>query len=158
MEKEVVKKVSLQTIIELVKADYANDISLCNGCIESDLKECSQIVYVEAYLLSIVKNLISNAIKYRAPDREPEIKISSETIDQYTLLTIADNGLGINLKRHQDKLFKMFKRFHSHVTGSGIGLYIVNRLVEKQGGYIHVKSEVDKGTVFFVYFKNEEYK
>ena len=68
------------------------------------------------------------------------------------MLEVADNGLGIK-QEHQHKLFSMFKRLHTHVEGTGIGLYIVKRIIENNGGRIHVESKHGVGTTFRVYFK-----
>lgn len=72
----------------------------------------------------MVYNLLSNAIKYRAPGRVPRVKISCKHEQDYHVLSVQDNGLGMDA-RHLDQLFIMFKRFHSHVEGTGIGLYMV---------------------------------
>lgn len=81
-----------------------------------------------------------------------EIKIKTEKVKDYLLLIIKDNGLGID-PSNQSKVFKMFKRFHNHVEGTGIGLYIVKRILDNAGGKIEVESEEGKGTTFKVYFK-----
>jgi signal transduction histidine kinase len=68
------------------------------------------------------------------------------------LLSFADNGLGIQADQ-VDKIFLMFKRVHTHVEGSGIGLYIVKRIIENNGGRVEVQSEPGRGTTFNMYFK-----
>jgi signal transduction histidine kinase len=70
------------------------------------------------------------------------------------LLTVQDNGLGIS-EKHIKNLFTMFKRFHDHVEGSGVGLYIVKRIIENTGGRIEVESKLGKGTTFYVYLPRE---
>ncbi|WP_026462545.1 PAS domain-containing protein [Adhaeribacter aquaticus] len=152
----VQKYLSLQTITEEVKLSINDIIQEAGAQITTDFNAAPEVYFSHVTLKSIIYNLLSNAIKYRSPERTPIITITSALKDQYTLVTVTDNGLGINLARHKEKLFKMFKRFHNHVPGSGIGLYIVNRLVEKQGGYIEVESEVNKGTTFKIYFRTEE--
>lgn len=67
------------------------------------------------------------------------------------MLEVQDNGLGLDVTR-ESQLFTMFRRFHTHVEGSGIGLYMVKRMVENAGGRIEVQSEVGQGTTFRVYF------
>ncbi|WP_237144833.1 sensor histidine kinase [Pontibacter pamirensis] len=100
---------------------------------------------------SVIHNLLSNAIKYRSPDRRPEITVRMERIGGKTHLTVEDNGLGIPPDK-QDKVFTMFKRFHDHVEGSGLGLYIVKRMVDAANGQIQVRSTPGKGTAFLVIF------
>jgi PAS domain S-box-containing protein len=112
--------------------------------------DVDQITIAPKNLRSIIYNLLSNAIKYRSQERKPEIVIETKIQDKYILIQVADNGIGIaenNLK----KVFTMFKRFHTHVEGTGIGLYIVKRIVENAGGKIEVESRVDIGTTFKVY-------
>jgi signal transduction histidine kinase len=70
------------------------------------------------------------------------------------VLLVEDNGLGIDLSQ-EDKIFAMFKRLHDHVEGSGVGLYIVKKIIENAGGKIEVQSEVDRGTIFKVYFRKQ---
>jgi signal transduction histidine kinase len=95
---------------------------------------------------------VSNAIKYKAHDRDPIINIRTANSEGYIILTVEDNGLGVEESKIP-QMFRMFKRLHDHVEGSGIGLYIVKRMIENNGGRIKVKSEVGKGTTFDVYFK-----
>ncbi|PKG44313.1 ATP-binding protein, partial [Psychroflexus sp. MES1-P1E] len=67
-------------------------------------------------------------------------------------LIIKDNGLGMDLDSSTDNIFRLFKRMHTHIEGRGVGLYIVNSLVESHGGNIEVTSEINKGTTFKIYF------
>nr|WP_199082397.1 HAMP domain-containing sensor histidine kinase [Pedobacter sp. ASV19] len=105
-----------------------------------------------AYLDSILLNILTNAIKYRSPDRTPEIRIKAYSGQSETVLEIADNGVGIDLKRHKHDLFGMYKTFHQNKDARGIGLFITKNQIEAQGGRIDVESQVDRGTTFRVYF------
>lgn len=105
-------------------------------------------------LRSLLYNLVSNAIKYHSPEREPKIILKSRREGEYFVLTITDNGLGIPVDK-VDKIFKMFKRLHSHVEGTGVGLYIVKRIVENANGHIEVESREGEGTTFRVFLKEE---
>ena len=105
--------------------------------------------YSRQALKSILYNLIINAIKYRSPFRLPEIDIFvTYTADNKYEIVVKDNGLGIDLTIYRDKLFTLFKRFHDHIEGSGIGLYIIRKIIENKGGTINVESTVDGGTIF----------
>ncbi len=110
------------------------------------------IAYPKKHLRSILYNLLSNAIKYRSPERLPEILVRTEQIQDEVILTVSDNGMGI-AEHQQHKLFQMFKRLHTHVEGSGIGLYMIKRMVDNNGGHLSVESKQGLGTVFRVYFK-----
>jgi len=97
---------------------------------------------------SILYNLISNSIKYRSLDEAPVIEIYSEEQRDQFILTIKDNGLGIDLNTHKDDVFKLYRRFHRHVEGRGLGLYLVKLQCEALGGTVHVESELNKFTKF----------
>jgi len=122
----------------------------------NELKGDEKILGIPAYLDSIVLNFLTNGIKYRAMERESFIKIKSEKLNHYIVLLIEDNGLGIDLKRHGNKLFGMYKTFHGNPDSRGIGLFITKNQVEALGGRIDVDSTVGIGTTFKIFFKNEE--
>ena len=82
----------------------------------------------------------------------PEVFISSHKSEGYTVISIKDNGLGFDVAK-ADKAFAMFKRLHTHVEGSGIGLYIIKRIAENSGGKVEVESVEGKGTEFRVFLK-----
>lgn len=114
--------------------------------------EVQKIRYSKLALKSILYNLVSNAIKYQSPHRKLQLRLSTYKKNNHTYLEVSDNGLGIDLEKHGDKIFSMFKRFHQHNTGSGLGLYAVKQVVEKEGGTISVESKVDEGTTFTIKF------
>ncbi|WP_071889679.1 sensor histidine kinase [Hymenobacter sp. PAMC 26628] len=99
----------------------------------------------------MVYNLLSNALKYRHPDRVPLAQVRGRDEGAYHVLEVQDNGLGLDLTR-EPELFGMFRRYHTHVEGSGIGLYMVKRMVENTGGRIEVHSTLGEGSTFTVYF------
>lgn len=109
-----------------------------------------EIRTVRAMLQSIFYNLLSNAIKYRSPQRALRVIASSWRENGNAVFEIADNGLGFNVARHNENLFKLYKRFHTHVEGRGIGLYLIKSQVDVLHGSIEVTSEPDKGSVFRV--------
>ena len=115
--------------------------------------ELESFGYVRIHVKSILHNLVSNAIKYRSNDRNCEIKISSKYVDGFVRITVADNGLGLNVEKLGNRLFGMFQVFHKTKEGKGLGLYIIKKQVEQLGGRIEVQSEVDKGSEFQVYLK-----
>jgi signal transduction histidine kinase len=100
-------------------------------------------------------NFTTNAIKYAHPDRYPEIIYTLAIEKNYTILEINDNGLGINLEIHGDKLFGMYKTFHNNANARGIGLFITKNQIEAMGGKVEVESKVNIGTTFKIYFNNE---
>lgn len=146
-------EVDIYEVIENVKSSLRSEIEDSKALIKSALDQCPAIHYSKKNFRSVIYNLLSNAIKYRDPNRKPVIDIQTTQTDEYVLLTVQDNGLGIEPSK-MNKAFGMFKRLHDHVEGTGIGLYIVKRIIENTGGKIELESEVGKGTIFKVYFKN----
>ena len=111
------------------------------------------IEYNPAYLESVLLNLISNAIKYCKPNIPPIVTIDYEEIDGKKVIKIADNGLGIDLKKHGDKIFGLYKTFNGNTDARGIGLFMTRTQIEAMGGKIFVDSELGKGTTFTVYLR-----
>jgi two-component system sensor histidine kinase VicK len=110
----------------------------------------NEIKFAKKNIQSIFYNLLSNAIKYASDKRTLQISIETELQENYLVIGVKDNGIGIS-ETDLPKLFTMFKRFHTHVEGTGIGLYIVKRIVENAGGRITVESKLDEGTNFTIY-------
>ncbi|TVT42541.1 PAS domain S-box protein [Hymenobacter setariae] len=100
---------------------------------------------------SIVYNLLSNAFKYRDPARPSVVQVRAEQAPHAVVLTVQDYGLGLSATQ-QRRLFGLFQRLHTHVEGTGVGLYLVKRLVENGGGTIAVESQLGEGTTFTVVF------
>ena len=144
------EKVCLQTEVDLI-IQSLNTFIISNEVLISTDFSCPQLTSIKAYINSILFNLVSNAIKYRSPDRKTTIKISSRLRDDNVILEVSDNGLGIDLKRHQADLFKLYKRFHSHTPGKGLGLFIVKQQLDKLNGRIEVESVPDQGTTFKIF-------
>ncbi|MDO1449295.1 PAS domain S-box protein [Rhodocytophaga aerolata] len=143
--------VDLAQVIGEVLLDLEPLMVATNAQVSIDVKACPPIRFSEKNLRSVVYNLLSNAIKYRSPERVPLVHIGCECTSRGQVLRVSDNGLGIQPRR-LDQLFTMFRRFHDHVEGSGIGLYMIKKMVENAGGEITVESQVGKGSTFRVYF------
>ena len=118
-----------------------------------EIPEDLNITAVPAYLESILLNLLTNSIKYSSPNRRPEINITTIIKNENIILNFSDNGQGIDLIRHGEKLFGMYKTFHEHEDAKGIGLFITKNQIEAMNGSIKVISEVDKGTTFILTFE-----
>ena len=97
-------------------------------------------------------NFISNAIRYRHPNRSPHVTIDFLIIENQSVLRIKDNGIGIDLKKNGDKLFGMYKTFTKNNESRGLGLFISKSQMEALGGKITVESELDKGSTFKLLF------
>lgn len=112
-------------------------------------------------LAQLFQNLISNAIKFTAPDVTPRIHIACTRAGSTWTFYISDNGIGIDV-RHRDRIFKMFKRLHSRdaYPGTGIGLAVCKKVVERHGGNIGVDDGLAQGgsTFWFTLPTNEEHQ
>lgn len=143
-------------VLEDVKLDLTQMLSVSNAQIHEDF-QVEGVVFTPNNLRSIFYNLISNAIKYRSPERPLKIEIKTRQESDFIVLSIKDNGLGIS-DYQRPKLFTMFKRFHTHVDGTGIGLYVIKRILENNRGKIELDSDEREGSTFNVYFKTKTEK
>lgn len=145
---------SIPQTLDRVISSVQNTIDTADAEIYQDFKEVENIEFNKSYLESILLNLLTNALKYSSPDRKPLIKIYTKKVNDSTKLFFSDNGLGIDMDRHKDKIFGLYQRFHDHADSKGLGLYIVNSQIRVMGGEIEVESHVDKGSTFIITFKN----
>ncbi|MVN74989.1 response regulator [Hymenobacter sp. HMF4947] len=117
-----------------------------------DFAAVPTVSYVRSRLRTVLTNLLSNALKYHQPGRSLRVKVRTYEVAGCPVLEVADNGLGIDLDRFGDELFHLFRRFHPEAgEGTGVGLFLVNRLVEGGGGHLEVDSQPGCGTTFRVY-------
>jgi PAS domain S-box-containing protein len=107
----------------------------------------THLAYARKHLRSVLYNLLSNALKYHSPQRAVVIRVSTHKENGQIILTVEDNGLGLSDKQ-LEKLFTMFGRFHDHVEGSGVGLYLLKRIIENNKGQVQVSSKQGEGTIF----------
>jgi PAS domain S-box-containing protein len=147
-----ITQVPLATIVEEVRLDLQPLLQSSGAQFETDVAACPTVAFAPKNLRSVVYNLLSNALKYRDPARPLHVRISCRREDSYLVLSVQDNGLGLDTSQ-QAELFTMFRRFHVGVEGSGIGLYMVKKVVENAGGKLTVQSEPGVGSVFSVYFR-----
>jgi len=142
--------IDLAAVVEDVLLDLGPQLRETNAQLRVEVSNFPLVRFSEKNLRSVVYNLLSNALKYRHPDRRPHIDVQAHVRPGYTILEVHDNGLGLD-EVQLPRLFNLFQRFHSHVEGTGIGLYMVKRMVENAGGRIEVHSQPEGGTTFFVY-------
>ena len=114
-----------------------------------DLRGCAGLYGSPRVWRSIIFNLVSNALKYRHPHRSPVVRVTANCTPQQVVLRVHDNGLGLS-EGQQANLFQLFRRLHTHVEGSGVGLYSIKKLIENVGGTIEVESELNVGSTFTV--------
>ncbi|PLK43799.1 HAMP domain-containing sensor histidine kinase [Emticicia sp. TH156] len=145
-----IKKINLYNEVEKVLTNLKGLISESLAIVYNLVPPNLEISYSAEYIESVLINLITNAIKYQHPDRIPVIHISVRENLKYIILEIADNGMGIDLTKHGQKLFGMYKTFHQNKDARGLGLFITKNQVEALGGKIEVESTVDIGSTFKV--------
>jgi signal transduction histidine kinase len=146
-------EVDLNESLTRTKRILEKEIEDTHTKIINNFTEADKVYAIAPYVESILYNLISNAIKYRDPERAPLIAIRTTHEKEFVCLAVMDNGLGIDLKKYQQSVFSLYKRFHLHVEGKGLGLYLVKTQIEALGGRVEVKSSPNEGTTFHVYFK-----
>ncbi|WP_223651289.1 PAS domain-containing protein [Hymenobacter psoromatis] len=146
--------VDLATLIEEISLDLAPALPPSTRVLV-DVAACPTVSFAPKNLRSIIYNLLSNAVKYAAPDRPAVVQLRSRRTAGACLLEVQDNGLGLTAAQ-QTRLFGMFQRLHSHVEGSGVGLYMVKKIVDNAGGTITVQSEPGVGSTFTVRLPDEE--
>jgi PAS domain S-box-containing protein len=143
--------VNIEEILTDFMVEYSEQIKASKAVISSDLS-VPVIKFSQKNFRSVLYNLLSNAIKFRSPKRTPVILVKSEYAqNNYVKITISDNGMGFDMRK-KDKVFGMFKRLHAHVEGTGVGMYIVKRIMENASGKIEVESREGEGSTFKLYF------
>jgi PAS domain S-box-containing protein len=146
--------VDLNTVIDMIRQDLKASIDDSGAVITADNLPALNVH--RSHLIPLFQNLIGNAIKYRGADA-PRIRISVERNDGHVQFAVSDNGMGIEPEYHE-KVFVAFKRLHGKaIPGTGIGLAICQRVVERYGGRIWVESAGGCGSTFFFTFPSALY-
>jgi two-component system CheB/CheR fusion protein len=144
------ENILLGELIGDIKLSISSLIEATHTQIDTDF-EVPTIRFSKKNLRSIVYNLISNAIKYKSAERPPQIMVRSRATAGYLLLSVEDNGMGIEDNKIAD-VFTLYHRLSQQVEGQGIGLYLTKKIIHAAGGHIEVESKVGKGTTFKLFF------
>ena len=144
---------NFEHILEDVRLALNDNISGAQAIIKSEIK-ASEITFSRRKLRTVLYNLINNAIKFRAPERIPIVAVSTYTEGGFVVLSVKDNGIGIE-ENMLESIFSKYHRLENSIEGTGIGLYLVKEIVNTTGGKVLVESQVDQGTEFKVYLKAE---
>lgn len=149
-------QIDLKECLDKILIGFEAQIQKYDADIQVDFKQAPTIYFPQIYMESILSNLVSNALKYRSPDRKPIIRIETrrETSDT-VVLAVSDNGMGIDLILHKDEIFKIRKTFHKHPEAKGFGLFMTKNQVEAMNGRIWVESQPGLGSTFFIEFKTQ---
>ncbi|MGJ8683276.1 MAG: sensor histidine kinase [Nonlabens sp.] len=151
-ELQIKENVDIEAVFNKVLLGFKQELEDIKAVVIYDFAELLSVEYVPAFLESVFINLISNAIKYRDPARALKITVKTKVRNKRQLLVVKDNGLGIDLERHGNKIFHMYRTFHANEDAQGVGLFLVKSKVEALGGDITVKSELGKGSSFSIRF------
>ncbi|HEY3430820.1 MAG TPA: ATP-binding protein, partial [Cyclobacteriaceae bacterium] len=151
IKEKVTLKDELDQVMKLIRNQITSDMKF-----HTDFEPAPFLYTVRPVLNSIFYNLLTNAVKYRSPQRPLEVHLRSKMKSGFIEIQIQDNGLGINLEAFKNDVFGLYKRFHTHTDGRGLGLYMVKSQIESLGGKIELDSALNVGTTFSVYFKIPE--
>ena len=143
--------VALAEVVEEILLTLEPQVRAARARVTTDFTACPVVSCARAGLRTIVLNLLSNSLKYADPARPARVHLSLRLDAGRPVLWVKDNGLGFDAAAHGPELFQLFRRFHDHTEGTGVGLYLVNRLVQARGGRIEVESRVGEGATFRVY-------
>lgn len=144
---------NFEHILEDVRLTLNDNIISANAIITSEIN-ISEITFSRRKLRTIIYNLINNAIKFKSPERQTKIVVTTNREGDFILMSIKDNGIGIGQNKF-DAIFSKYYRLENAIEGSGIGLYLVKEIVSNAGGKVLVESQVGEGTEFKVYLKIE---
>jgi len=152
-QQEPTEAIDLELLVEEVLLGLHAKVVQRHAQVEVQLSQAPVLVYSRANLRSVLHNLLSNALKFVHPERLPRVVVRSYlTPDEQPVLQVQDNGLGMALDNPEHPIFRLFARQHTHIDGTGVGLYLVQRIISSQGGRLEVSSTVGQGTTFTVYW------
>lgn len=150
-----IEKVNIEPIIQHTLGLFTETIDQEVIDVEIDLSGWKSVMFSKIYLQSVLQNLISNAIKYRDPEKESFIKIKTLIRDDNYILEISDNGLGIDTPALEEEIFKLYRRFHRDISGKGMGLFLVKTQLESLNATIEVEGKKFIGTKFIITFSKK---
>ena len=146
------ERVSLDDLTEEVINALEPQVRAARARITTDFTSWPVLAFARANLRTILLNLLGNSLKYADPARPARIHVSVWVEQGCPVLVVEDNGLGFDADKHGAELFQLFRRLHTHTPGTGVGLYLVHRIVEATGGTIAVDSQPGEGATFRIRF------
>tara|TARA_R110002051_G_scaffold4229_5_gene22689 strand:- start:6034 stop:7098 length:1065 start_codon:yes stop_codon:yes gene_type:complete len=144
------EEIDVQDMFNRVISSIKQLVQQNDVAFDTEFSEVEKVHYIPAYLESMLLNFITNAIKYRKPDVRPEIRVFTYEEDKKKYLVVQDNGIGIDMDLHGEKVFQLYKTFHNNPDAVGLGLFLTRNQVEAVGGKVFVESKVGKGCKFTV--------
>ncbi|PTX43567.1 PAS domain S-box-containing protein [Christiangramia gaetbulicola] len=150
------QKIKLSKLIDRIVESVEPLATENKVIIQNEVADDVTVYGLKSYMDSITLNLITNAIKYSSVERNSHINIKAEVINGMSCIMFRDNGIGIDLNQHKQKIFKLYKTFHRHPDSRGVGLFLTKNQIEAMDGRIEVESQTNKGTTFKIYLPNEK--
>ncbi|MBG6236572.1 PAS domain S-box-containing protein [Pedobacter sp. CAN_A7] len=150
------ERVNLEACLKKTMEGLEMEVKKAMARVVIDCSDAPELNFPPKYIDSIFHNLMSNALKYRSAKRRLVVRVTTKQVGSSIFLSVEDNGLGIDMKKNKEHVFKIGKVFHNHSNAKGLGLYMTKSQVEMMGGSIAVESEVEKGTKFTIEFINQE--
>lgn len=144
-------KAAQKAVSDVAVFAQTNQVKIIN-----DITQDVHVNVIPAYLDSILLNFLTNGIKYRDTERESFVRLSYIEEPAHHIVCIEDNGLGIDMEKHGQNLFGMYKRFHRNKDAVGLGLFITKSQIESMGGEVRVQSKVNEGSKFKVVLKKRQ--
>ncbi|ASV32171.1 sensor histidine kinase [Maribacter cobaltidurans] len=141
-----------QIFVEL-KESIAQQLDEANATISEDFSEAPEIDYPSLHLKSIMQNLLTNAVKYKDPNKPLILEVKTTKEKGNVILSVKDNGIGFDSAKYKEKIFGLFRRLHTGINGMGVGMYIVKSIVDSHDGKIEVESKPGLGALFRIHFK-----
>jgi len=150
--KKIFIKAEVNRIVDSIEILFSN----VNTKINLHIDDLTYLETNQAYLESIILNLLTNSLKYKSPQRSLEIDLSIYQSENYKVFVFKDNGIGIDLNMNGDKIFGMYKTFNGNADAKGMGLFLIKTQIEALGGKIEVESIFNQSTTFKVFFKDTD--
>lgn len=142
---------SLKDVVTLVCSNLSKEMKETNAIIHTRIEEqADELKSIKSFIQSSVFNLIANAIKYREKNRSLVINVYAGVKSGRTVISVSDNGMGIDLSKNRDRIFGMYSQLHTQYEGKGLGLYMTKTQIEALGGTIDVTSDLGLGTTFTI--------
>ncbi len=142
------EQVRYETVLREVVGNLRIEIKESQAVIKKNFSDSEGVFYPKPHLKSIFHHMIANALKYRDPERKLQIEIKTSIKGEHTYLVFKDNGLGFDSIKYADEMIKPFVRLHAHTDGTGLGLHVVNTILDYHQGWIQVESKPRNGATF----------
>lgn len=146
--------ISIQEVFSKVVKLMEGEITKKKVQIEPNLSGNDRVFASKEYLETLLIQLFSNSLQFADPKRDLRIVVESFTVGSETSISFSDNGTGIDLSKYRDQIFQMKKTFHRHISGKGLGLFLMKYMMESLGGRVDVNSKPNEGATFLLHFPN----